>query len=78
MIEDFIIELEIPNKAIKILTYFLQELLYDNFDIEECKNTKIKNRYVSSLIYTIKLVNNDIAKIKREYYKLMLKEKYNK
>lgn len=78
MIEDFIIELELPNKAIKILTHFIQELIIGGFEYEECQNPKLKIRYISSLIYAIKLVNDDIAKIKREYYKLMLKEKYNK
>jgi len=78
MIEDFIIELEKPNKAIKILTHFIQELIIDGFEYEECQNPKLKIRYVLSLVYALELINNDIAKLKREFYKNMLKNKYNR
>ena len=76
MLEDFIIELDKPTKAIKILAYFIQELIYNNFDFDECENPRLKRQYIKSLIYTIELVNKDILKLKREYYKLMCKEKY--
>ena len=73
MIEDFIIELEKPNKAIKILTHFIQELIIDGFEYEECQNPKLKIRYVLSLVYVIELINNDIAQLKREWLSILSK-----
>ncbi|MBR3604456.1 MAG: hypothetical protein IKL52_00325 [Candidatus Gastranaerophilales bacterium] len=77
MLEDFIIELDKPTKAIKILVHLIQELMYEDCNFEECKNPKLKLRYLSSLIYAIGLVNCDISKIRREYYKSVL-EGYKK
>ena len=74
MLENFIVELDKPTKAIRILTHFIEELIYDNCNFEECENPKLKMRYILSLVYTIKLVNDDLAKLKREYYKIVLNE----
>ena len=38
MLESFINELDKPNKAIRILTHFIEELIYDNCNFEECEN----------------------------------------
>ena len=78
MLEDFITELDKPQKAVKILTHLIQELIYDDCNFEECNNPKLKIQYISSLIYATQLVNEDISKLKKEYYELMCKEKYDK
>ena len=72
MLENFIIELEKPNKAIRILIQFIQELILDNHDYDICQNPKLKIRYILSLVYALELINEDMAKLKREYYKEFL------
>ena len=74
MLEDFIIELDKPTKAIKILVHLIEELMYDSHNFEECKNPKLKIRYIMSLIYAVGVINKDILKLKREYYKYVLEE----
>ena len=77
MLEDFIIELERPNKATRILLDFLRDFICNEYDFSNCSNQRIKTQYVLSLIYALNLINENIAKLKREYYKMMLKEKYH-
>ena len=77
MLENFIIDIDKPNKAIRILTHFIEELMSDSCNFEECENLKLKMKYILSLVYAIKLVNDDLAKLKREYYKIVLNEYKN-
>jgi len=78
MIEDFLSELVIPIKAIKLLTIFLQENIYDEIICDVNKDQRDKNENTLAINYTMKLVNNDILKLRRKYYKMMVKEKYDK
>ncbi len=72
MLENFIVEIDKPIKAIKFLTHIIQELTSDSCNFEECENSKLKIEYILSLVYTIGLVNKDVARLKREYYRMVL------
>lgn len=78
MLENFLIDIDKPNKAIRILSQFAQELILDSVEFEICENPKLKIRYILSLIYAIELVNEDLARLKREYYKDFLKTFYKR
>ena len=78
MIEDLLVELITPIKSINLLTMFLEELINDETIYDINKNQTVKNQNTLALNYTIQLVNKDILKIRRKYYKKMSKEKYGK
>lgn len=78
MLEHFLIETEKHNKAIRILSQFTHELITGGAEFEICENPKIKIRYILSLVYAIELVNEDLCKLKKEYYKNFLKDFYKK
>ncbi len=76
MIEDFMAELEQPIRAIKLLTIFMQEQVYDECAFVINKDLRDKNENTLALNYAIELVNKDILELKRRYYKKMCREKY--
>ena len=78
MIEDLLSELTKPIKAIKLLTTFLEEQVYDSSIFNINKNQLDKNENTLAISYAISLVNNDILKLRNKYYKKMVKEKYGK
>ncbi|MBQ7287223.1 MAG: hypothetical protein IJW73_05620 [Candidatus Gastranaerophilales bacterium] len=78
MIEDLLADLNKPIKAIHLLTIFLEEQLYDEVIYNINKNQRNKNENTLAINYAIQLINKDLLKIKRRYYKLMCKEKYEK
>lgn len=77
MIEDLLSELIQPLRAIKLLSIFLEEQIYDEIIFEVNKNQIDKNENTLAINYAIKLINNDIFKIRKRYYNKMCKEKYN-
>ena len=78
MIEDLLTELIKPIRTIKLLTIFLEEQIYDNSVFDINKNQQDKNENTSAINYAISLVNKDILKIRKKYYKKMAKEKYER
>ena len=78
MIEDLLSELTKPIKAIKLLTTFFEEQVYDSSIFNINKNQLDKNENTLAISYAISLVNNDILKLRNKYYKKMVKEKYGK
>lgn len=78
MIEDLLTELIKPIRTIKLLTIFLEEQIYDNSVFDINKNQQDKNENTSAINYAISLVNKDILKIRKKYYKKMAKEKYGR
>lgn len=76
MIEDFMSELEQPIRTIKLLTIFMQEQVYDDCTFFINKDQQDKNQNTLAINYAIELVNKDILKLKRKYYKKMCKERY--
>ena len=78
MIEDLLSELTKPIKAIKLLTIFLEEQVFDDSIFEINKNQRDKNENTQAINYAISLVNKDILKLKKKYYRKMVKEKYGR
>ena len=78
MIEDLLSELTKPIKAIKLLTIFLEEQVFDDSIFEINKNQHDKNENTLAINYAISLVNKDILKLKKKYYRKMVKEKYGR
>jgi len=78
MIEDLLSELTKPIKAIKLLTIFLEEQIFDDSIFEINKNQHDKNENTLAINYAISLVNKDILKLKKKYYRKMVKEKYGR
>ena len=76
MIEDFMAELEQPIRAIKLLTIFMQEQVCDDCTFFINKDQRDKNENTLAINYAIELVNKDILKLKRKYYKKMYRERY--
>ena len=77
MIEDFITELDVDTRAIRLILLFLREYMEDetSFILKESERTKNKNVY--SLINALYVLNKDIVRLRNQYYNLMLKEKYS-
>jgi hypothetical protein len=78
MIENLLVELIKPTKTIKLLNILLEELVEEEIIYDVNKNQYDKNENILAINYAIKLVNKDIVKIRRKYYKQMCKEKYGK
>ena len=78
MIEDLLVDLIKPIKALKLLTIFLEEQITDESVFHINKNQYDKNQNTLAINYAINLVNKDISMIRKRYYKLMRKEKYGK
>ncbi len=78
MFEDFMAELAQPLRAIKLLTIFMQEQIFDESIFDINKNKQDKEYNTLAINYTIGLVNKDISKLKKRYYKKLCKMKYNK
>lgn len=76
MIEDFIAELDEDTRAIRLILLFLREYLdgETSFVVEESERTKKKNIY--SLVNALYVMNRDIVRLRNQYYKQMVKEKY--
>ena len=78
MIECLLVDLIKPIKTLKLLTIFLEEQVTDECVYNINKNQYDKNENTLAINYAISLVNKDISKIRKRYYKLMRKEKYGK
>lgn len=78
MLEDFMAELAQPIRAIKLLTIFIQEQIFDECIFDINKNKQDKEYNTLALNYAIGLVNKDISKLKKKYYKKLCKTKYNR
>lgn len=77
MIEDFIDELNRPCKALKLLLVFLQDYMNDDIvSYIEAKEAE-KRENIFAIIHAIDLVCTDIERLKKEYYNLMIQEKYS-
>lgn len=73
MIEYFIAELDKPINAFKMILNFLNNYLEE----EASENNFRQNqRNVLALIYAIQLIGEDVLKIRKNYYKQMVEEKY--
>ena len=78
MIEDLLTELRKPIKATKLLALFLEEAMENETIYNVNKNQYDKNENILAINYAIKLINNDILRTRKKYYKLMSKQKYGK
>ena len=78
MIEDFLTQLITPLKTIRLLTSFLREQILDESIFLVSKNQYDKNENTLAINYAINLVNDDILKLRKKYYKKMYKMKYGK
>lgn len=78
MLEDFMAELAQPIRAIKLLTIFTQEQIFDECIFDINKNKQDKKYNTLALNYAIGLVCKDISKLKKKYYKKLCKTKYNR
>lgn len=78
MVENLLVELIKPTKAIRLLNILLEELVEEEIMYDLNKNQYDKNENILAVNYAIGLVNKDILKIRRNYYRQMCKEKYRK
>ena len=77
MIEDLLSELERPIRAIKMLLILHREYVED--DMTTLMSRQPREIMINTLAigYAINLVNKDIRRLKNEYYKKLIKERYN-
>ena len=78
MLEDLLTSLIKPIKAIKLLNILLEEVMEDETIYNINKNQYDKNQNILAINYAINLVNYDILRTRRKYYKLMCKDRYGK
>ena len=78
MLEDLLTSLIKPIKAIKLLNILLEEVMEDETIYNINKNQYDKNQNILAINYAINLVNYDILRTRRKYYKLMCKEGYGR
>ena len=76
MIEDLLTQMDKPYRAIKLLLIYLDNFINEDIINDIDMSIAEKNQNLTAISHAIYLVNEDLAKLKQEYYELMLKEKY--
>lgn len=76
MLEDLLVDLIKPTKAISLLSMFLEKIIEDETVCNINKNPYERKLNIMTVVYAINLINNDILKLRKRYDKKMCKIKY--
>lgn len=76
MLEDLLTQMDKPYRAIKLLLLFLDDFVNEDLVNDIDMSVLEKNQNLLAITYSINLINEDFARLKNEYYNLMIKKNY--